>query len=107
MAAFLGDFGGAKLILPHVEDGTVGCLSLDMTTRWYAAPEVLLRNEAYGFASDVWSLGISIAEMEMGHAPFRCRYDFVMMVHILRVFGTPADGQWSELTRTPTCCGEL
>jgi len=30
-----------------------------------------------------------------------------MMVHILRVFGTPADGQWSELTRTPTCCGEL
>ena len=66
MAAILGDLGGAKLILPHVEDGTVGCLSLDMTTRWYAALEVLLRNEAYCCASDVWSRGSSITEMEMG-----------------------------------------
>ena len=33
-------------------------------TLQYAAPEVLLRGEPYSFPSDIWSLGVTLAEME-------------------------------------------
>ena len=33
-------------------------------TRQYTAPEVLLRGMEYSFPSDIWSLGVTIAEME-------------------------------------------
>ena len=59
MAAILGDFGAARKLLPHVAGGDNEGLSVACCTRWFAAPEVLLCSKAYGFPSDIWSLGIT------------------------------------------------
>ena len=97
MAAILGDFGAARRLLPHVSEGSNEGLSVDCCTRWYAAPEVLLSSNAYGLPSDVWSLGITITQMETGKAPFRNASNIGMMFDILKDLGTPPPSQWQEI----------
>jgi serine/threonine protein kinase len=38
-------------------------LSVHIGTRWYRAPEVVLLEKQYDFASDIWSLGCTLAEL--------------------------------------------
>ena len=45
-------------------DGTEVC------TYQYRAPELCGKGKACSYASDVWSLGVSIVEMDMGRTPF-------------------------------------
>ena len=107
MAAILADFGGGRKMLPQMSVGANEQLSLDVCTRWYAAPELLLRNPVYSFPIDIWSLGITIAHMEMGRPPFEQGYDYLMMVDILKVFGTPQDGEWHGITQGGTFRGAM
>ena len=89
MAALIADFGAGRTLLPSLVSGGAGeRLSEGVCTRWYAAPEVLL-SSTYSFPSDVWSLGIVIAEVESGRAPFRNLSSVGMMFQILRALGTP------------------
>ena len=71
MAAILADFGGGRKILPQMSFGANEQLSLDVCTRWYAAPELLLRNPVYSYPIGIWSFGITIAHMEMRRPPFK------------------------------------
>ena len=98
MAAIISDFGAAKKLLPMVPEG-MGSegLSVDCCTRWYAAPEVLLSSEKYSFPSDMWSFGITVAQMETGVAPFRKGYNISMLFDILQTLGTPRSTQWSDV----------
>ena len=38
-------------------------LTVHIGTRWYRAPEVVLLEKQYDFASDIWSLGCTLAEL--------------------------------------------
>ena len=64
MAATLRDFGAARTLLPRAPDGCNEGLNLERCTVRCAAPEVLMSSNAYGTPSDMWSMGITIAQME-------------------------------------------
>jgi serine/threonine protein kinase len=38
-------------------------LTLEVVTRWYRAPEVILLEKYYDQSIDIWSLGCSFAEL--------------------------------------------
>ena len=44
-------------------------LTTHVVTRWYRAPEVILKNEEYDFAVDTWSAGCIFAELLMSLSP--------------------------------------
>ena len=48
--------------------GSGRALSRNVCTLWYAAPEMLVPGESYGYPVDVWSLGFVLVEVEWGHA---------------------------------------
>ena len=41
-----------------------------ISTRWYRAPEILMKSENYGLESDMWSVGCVIFEMITGFPLF-------------------------------------
>lgn len=61
----LCDFGVARLV-PY--DGAP--LTDYVATRWYRAPENELRSSCYSFSSDIWSIGVIMAEMLDGQPLF-------------------------------------
>ena len=76
-------------------------------TPYYAAPEVLLSRAPsrvfYDLSSDIWSLGMTLAQMEIGSIPFMERSNIGMMFRSLKVFGTPASAsEWEEVC-DPAC----
>ena len=89
LAAQLSDFGAARTLLPHIMTGTSQHLTPDVCTLWYRAPEILLAHGTYSFPADVWSLGISIAQIELGHSPFRQSTEIGMMFDICKASGPP------------------
>ena len=60
-----------------------------MVTLWYRAPEILIKDEygPYGLPSDLWSLGITFAELEKGYAPFQHKHELGMMATIWASLG--------------------
>jgi serine/threonine protein kinase len=92
MAAQLSDFGAARTLLPPISTGTREPLTPDVCTLWYRAPEILLAHDTYSFPADVWSLGMSIAHIELGHSPFRQSTEIGMMFDICKALGPPAGG---------------
>ena len=121
MAALISDFGAARPTLhKHIAGSTRctrcnscqpmaanGILSEARCTRYYAAPEVLLSRAPsrvfYDLSSDIWSLGMTLAQMEIGSIPFMEKSDIGMMFRILKVFGTPASAsEWKEVC-DPAC----
>jgi len=70
----LCDFGWSKEL-------TVNNRSTFCGTMEYMAPEIV-GSENYDFGVDVWSLGILLYELIMGHSPFRSNKDWHIMVKI-------------------------
>lgn len=70
----LSDFGSAIEVNSDKDTGEAG-------TQNYAAPELLLGNEA-GLGADLWSLGCILYEMFMGKPPFRAESIFLLMEKI-------------------------
>jgi serine/threonine protein kinase len=97
LAAILGDFGCARNLLPNVEGASQQQpLTQDVCTLWYRAPEILLSNDNYGYASDVWSVGVVMVEMHNGIPSFRRSSEIGMLFDMFNKLGTPT---WSkELT---------
>ncbi|XP_021494574.1 cyclin-dependent kinase-like 3 isoform X2 [Meriones unguiculatus] len=57
----LCDFGFARTLAP-------GDVYTDyVATRWYRAPELVLKDTSYGKPVDIWALGCMIVEMATGH----------------------------------------
>ena len=69
-------------------------------SRWYRAPEVLLRSCGYTKSLDVWSVGCIFAELLNRKALFQGRDHTHQMDLILDLLGTPSDEQWTRV------CGE-
>lgn len=84
----LGDFGLSRQIssLPPYTDY--------ISTRWYRAPEVLLRAPDYGTAVDVWAAGAMMAEMCTGVPLFPGKNDVDQLRKINRILGKSKVSSW-------------
>lgn len=86
----LTDFGLARPFLsgpPYTEY---------ISTRWYRAPEVLLKNGTYGPAVDVWAVGAIMAEMYLLRPLFPGTSEVNQMKCICTLLGSPSEEEWPE-----------
>lgn len=80
----LCDFGQAKIISISKEK-----YSLDVSTLWYRAPEILLGSENYSEASDIWAIGCVMAEIIQCFPLFKSDCEIGQIFEIFKVLGTP------------------
>jgi cell cycle related kinase len=60
----LGDFGLARIVDEERKKGeSERPMSLEIATRWYKSPEILLGSRHYGKGVDIWAIGCIFAEL--------------------------------------------
>ncbi len=86
----IADFGLAREIrsLPPYTDY--------VSTRWYRAPECILRSTNYNSPIDIWAIGAIMAELFLGKPLFPGTSDKDQMVKICAVLGSQAYNAWFE-----------
>lgn len=86
----IADFGLAREIrsLPPYTDY--------VSTRWYRAPEVLLRTTSYTAAIDLWAMGTIMAELYTLRPLFPGSSEIDEIYKITAVLGTPPAERWPE-----------
>jgi mitogen-activated protein kinase 1/3 len=89
------DFGLARVTDP---DHNPELLSEYVATRWYRAPEILLRYPRYDAAIDVWSCGAIISELITGRPLFPGEDPLDQIRKIAAIIGTPVDDDLSGCT---------
>eukprot|EP01062_Namystynia_karyoxenos_P080904 TRINITY_DN8795_c0_g1_i1.p1 TRINITY_DN8795_c0_g1~~TRINITY_DN8795_c0_g1_i1.p1 ORF type:complete len:381 (+),score=119.59 TRINITY_DN8795_c0_g1_i1:135-1277(+) len=67
-----------------------------VSTRWYRAPEVLLRSTNYNSPIDLWAAGIIMAELYLMRPLFPGTSETDEIFKICSVLGTPTPQQWPE-----------
>jgi len=92
MSVRIADFGQARSVRsPPPFTDYVG-------TRWYRAPECLLRDRAYSSPVDVWATGLVLAELLRGSPVFCGTSSLDQLYKIFQVLGQP-DHDWPEFTK--------
>ena len=81
----LADFGLAR----EMRDRSTP-LTEYVSTRWYRAPELLLKTSSYGQAIDIFALGCIMAELFLGRPLFPGRTESEQLMTIVTVIGTPS-----------------
>ena len=82
---FVCDFGSAKRFNSDEPSASYIC------SRFYRAPELLLGNETYGSAVDLWSVGCVMAEMYLGIPIFIGENSKDQLKKIAEIIGYPDD----------------
>lgn len=91
------DFGLARAVNPSAEVKDMG-LTEYVVTRWYRAPELLLENQTYTAAIDVWACGCIFAEM-MTRKPLLPGRDYLHQLRlIVELTGTPSEADMANIT---------
>eukprot|EP01010_Urceolus_cornutus_P004060 NODE_610_length_1495_cov_345.562241_g457_i0.p1 GENE.NODE_610_length_1495_cov_345.562241_g457_i0~~NODE_610_length_1495_cov_345.562241_g457_i0.p1 ORF type:complete len:403 (-),score=61.78 NODE_610_length_1495_cov_345.562241_g457_i0:221-1429(-) len=93
------DFGLARPIPENagVTEGTDQDLTAYVVTRWYRAPELLMQENIYTKAIDVWSVGCILAEL-LGRKPIFPGHDYIdQLKRITNVLGTPPPEAYAHL----------
>ncbi|EEC09832.1 protein kinase, putative, partial [Ixodes scapularis] len=67
-----------------------------VSTRWYRAPEILLRSTSYSSPIDLWAVGCILAELYSLQPLFPGRSEVDQIFRICSVLGTPDKRDWSE-----------
>eukprot|EP00928_Gymnodinium_smaydae_P027993 TRINITY_DN21476_c0_g3_i1.p1 TRINITY_DN21476_c0_g3~~TRINITY_DN21476_c0_g3_i1.p1 ORF type:complete len:473 (-),score=92.91 TRINITY_DN21476_c0_g3_i1:239-1657(-) len=67
-----------------------------VSTRWYRAPEVLLRSSQYNSPLDVWAVGAIMAEVYTLRPLFPGSSESDQLYKTCSVLGTPSQQQWPE-----------
>jgi serine/threonine protein kinase len=70
-----------------------------VSTRWYRAPEVLLRCTNYGSPIDMWAVGCILAELYTLKPLFAGRSEIDQLFKICTVLGSPNDKELTSLAR--------
>ena len=70
-----------------------------VSTRWYRAPEIVLRSPYYNSPVDIWAAGAIMAELFMGKAIFPGLSETDQMFKIINVLGTPNMQQWPDAAK--------
>lgn len=73
-------------------------------TRWYRAPECLLRDRSYSSPVDVWAAGLVFCELLRGSAVFCGTSSMDQLYKIFTVLGHPTTTDWPELSRLAEAC---
>lgn len=67
-----------------------------VSTRWYRAPEVLLRDLRYNSPIDIWAMGAMMAELYTLRPLFPGSSETDEIFKICSVMGTPTQQNWPE-----------
>ncbi|OQR70456.1 serine/threonine-protein kinase ICK-like [Tropilaelaps mercedesae] len=67
-----------------------------VSTRWYRAPEILLRSTNYSSPIDIWAVGCIFSELYTLQPLFPGRSEIDQIFRICSVLGTPDKREWSE-----------
>ncbi|KMZ63010.1 Cyclin-dependent kinase F-3 [Zostera marina] len=67
-----------------------------VSTRWYRAPEILLRSPSYTMASDMWSVGAILAELFMSSPLFPGESETDQILKICSILGSPDYTSWPD-----------
>ncbi|CAE7361555.1 CDC28 [Symbiodinium natans] len=89
----LADFGLARAL--HVP---LKVYTHEVVTLWYRPPEILLGQEQYGTAADIWSMGCVLAEMATAQALFPGDSEIHTIFKIFHILGTPTEEVWPGVT---------
>lgn len=73
-------------------------------TRWYRAPECLLRDRSYSSPVDVWAAGLVFAELLRGSPVFCGTGSIDQLYKIFQVLGQPLLTEWPEFQRLADAC---
>jgi protein kinase len=65
-------------------------------TRWYRAPEVILRSEFYNSPVDIWAAGVIMTELLTGRVLFQGTSETDQIYKIFGVLGTPTQRTWAD-----------
>lgn len=86
----IADFGLAKEIRsrpPYTEY---------VATRWYRAPEIILRHEFYNSPVDIWAVGVIMAELFLGKPLFCGSSETDQFYKICSILGPPNSQNWPD-----------
>ena len=89
----IADFGLAKEIPNYYNNNS---LTDYVCTRWYRAPECVLRSTHYTSSMDVWSVGVIIAELYNLNPLFPGFSEIDQLIKIVNILGTPKFNDWPE-----------
>ena len=92
----IADFGLSRCFTPHAKP-----LTIEVITRWYRAPEIMLGSNVYTCAVDLWSVGCIVAEMANKRAFLPGDSEIDQLFKIFRVMGTPSPNNWPQLSSLP------
>mmetsp|Transcript_54438 Transcript_54438/g.127073 ORF Transcript_54438/g.127073 Transcript_54438/m.127073 type:complete len:496 (-) Transcript_54438:240-1727(-) len=67
-----------------------------VSTRWYRAPEVLLRSSSYNSPIDMWAVGAILAELYTFRPLFPGSSESDQLYKVCSVMGTPTKDHWQE-----------
>ena len=79
----------------------IGKLTHEVVTLWYRPPEILLGQEKYSGACDMWGVGCIIAEMATRHALFCGDCEIDQIFQIFQILGTPNENIWPGVSNLP------
>jgi len=94
----LADFGLARLY--NAEDRQRPYTN-KVITLWYRPPELLLGEERYGPAIDVWSCGCILGELFLKKPLFQANGEMMQLEMISRMCGTPTPAVWPSVIELP------
>ncbi|KAG8284182.1 Cyclin-dependent kinase 12 [Homalodisca vitripennis] len=94
----LADFGLARLY--NAEDRQRPYTN-KVITLWYRPPELLLGEERYGPAIDVWSCGCILGELFLKKPLFQANVEMMQLEMISRLCGTPTPAVWPTVIELP------
>ncbi|GAB6033576.1 Cyclin-dependent kinase 12 [Chamberlinius hualienensis] len=94
----LADFGLARLY--NAEDKQRPYTN-KVITLWYRPPELLLGEERYGPAIDVWSCGCILGELFTKKPLFQANVEMSQLDFISRLCGTPCPAVWPNVINLP------
>ncbi|KAL3268290.1 hypothetical protein HHI36_007410 [Cryptolaemus montrouzieri] len=94
----LADFGLARLY--NAEDRQRPYTN-KVITLWYRPPELLLGEERYGPAIDVWSCGCILGELFWKKPLFQANTEMTQLDYISKLCGTPTPAVWPSVIKLP------
>lgn len=95
----LADFGLSRAV-----DVKKKRLSLEAVTLGYRCPEILLGDNTYSTACDMWSVGCVFAEVLLLYNVFSGESCIDLIFSIFQMFGSPSETNWPEGTKLPYFC---